>query len=59
MSDFKFWIQGYDEELGEFSIGYNDLDMAWSDYRSKMDGIKEHGGNVEFIEILLVAFLNN
>ena len=56
MSDFKFWVQGYDEELGEFSIGYNDLSMAWSEYDYKMNKVNEHGGRVEFIEVSQVAF---
>ena len=56
MSDFKFWVQGYDEEKGEFSTGFNDLNEAWADYHQKINGVNEHGGHIEFIETSLVAF---
>lgn len=59
MSDFKFWVQGYDKEKGEFSTGFNDLDMAWADYDYKRTKVKENGGHVEFIEVSSVAIFNN
>lgn len=55
MSDFKFWVQGYDEELGEFSTGFNDLTSARAEFHSKKNGVNEHGGQVEFIEILFIS----
>lgn len=59
MSDFNFWVQGYDEELGEFSTGFNDLMSAWAEFHSKKNGVTEHGGQVEFIEVSHVASFNN
>ena len=56
MKVFKFWVQGYDEEKGEFSNGFNDLNEAWADYHYKMNKVNEHGGHVEFIEVSQVAF---
>lgn len=57
MKDWKFWVQGYDKELGEFSTGWNDLMSAWADYHDKTNKVNEHGGHVEFIEVSQVSFL--
>lgn len=57
MKDWKFWVQGYDGELGEFSTGYNDLNDAWADYHDKLNKASEHGGHVEFIEVSQIAFI--
>ena len=57
MKGWKFWVQGYDEELGKFSIGYNDLNNAWSDYHDKTNKIREHGGHIEFIAVTQIAFM--
>lgn len=55
MSDFRFWVQGYDEVLGEFSVGFNDLMSARAVFHSKKNGVTEHGGHIEFIEISTIS----
>lgn len=57
MKDWKFWVQGYDGELGEFSTGYNNEMTAWADYHEKKNGVSQHGGYVEFIEVSQIAFI--
>lgn len=58
MSDFKYWVQGYNEALGEFSTGFKDITDAFNYYSERLKEVKRDGGHVEFIEISAVAFFS-
>lgn len=54
MKDYKFWVNAYSKISGEYSNGWNDLDMAWADYFKQLEKVKKKGGEVEFLEIEVV-----
>lgn len=36
MKDYKYWVNGYDEVLGEFSIGFKDFGKAKVNYENTL-----------------------
>lgn len=59
MSNHKYWVQGYNKVLGEFSVGFDDNTDAFNHYSEELRKIKKYGGHVEFIQISPVAFYIN
>lgn len=59
MKDFKFWVQGYNETLGEFSVGFQNATTALTFYKKKMEEINQDGGEVEFLKVSTIQFYNN
>lgn len=55
MKDFKYWVNGYNEELGEFSVGFKDNTDAFNYYCERLKEIKKDGGNIEFLEVVTIA----
>lgn len=59
MRDYKYWVNGYNEELGEFSLGFNDITKALYYYKKKMEEINKDGGEIELLEVSVRQFYNN
>jgi hypothetical protein len=59
MKDYKYWVNGYDEVLGEFSIGFKDFDEAEFNYEDKLSRIKENGGNIELLDTSVISYFDN
>lgn len=59
MRDYKYWVNGYNEKLGEFSIGFTDNMKALYYYKKKMEEISQDGGEIEFLEVSVRQFYNN
>lgn len=51
MKKYKYWVNGYNEVLGEFSVGFKDNADAFNYYCEHLKKIKEDGGEIEFLEI--------
>lgn len=59
MRDYKYWVNGYNEELGEFSVGFKNVTTALAFYKKKMEEISQDGGEVEFLKVSTIQFYNN
>lgn len=59
MRDYKYWVNGYNEELGEFSVGFKDNTDAFNYYCERLREIERDGGEVEFLGVSTIQFYNN
>ena len=59
MKDYKYWVNGYNEVLGEFSIGFKDDMDAFKRYSEEFKKIKKDGGEIELLEISALCSFNN
>ena len=59
MRDYKYWVNGYSEALGEFTFLSQNVNTALTFYEKKMKEISKDGGEVEFLKVSTIQFYNN
>lgn len=59
MRDYKYWVNGYNEGLGEFSVGFKNSREALTFYKKKAEEISQDGGEVKFLKVSTIQFYNN
>lgn len=59
MRDYRYWVNGYNEVLGEFSIGFTENTDAFNRYCEELKKIKRDGGEIELLEISVFQSYNN
>lgn len=55
MKDYKFWVNAYSEESGEYSNGWTDYEKAYEDYCNQLLKMKKENGYVEFLEVKVLS----
>ena len=51
MRDYKYWVNGYNEVLGEFSVGFKDNTDAFNYYSERLKEIERDNGEIELLEV--------
>lgn len=51
MRDYKYWVNGYNEALGEFSVGFKDNTDAFNYYCERLKEIERDNGEIELLEV--------
>lgn len=51
MRDYKYWVNGYNEVLGEFSVGFKDNTNAFNYYCERLREIERDNGEIELLEV--------
>lgn len=51
MRDYKYWVNGYNEVLGEFSLGFKDNTDAFNYYCERLKEIERDNGEIELLEV--------
>lgn len=59
MKDYKYWVNGYNEVLGEFSIGFKENTDAFNYYCEELKKIKRDGGEIEFLAVDAISYFSN
>lgn len=51
MRNYKYWVNGYNEVLGEFSVGFKDNTDAFNYYYKRLREIERDNGEIELLEV--------
>lgn len=51
MKYYKYWVNGYNEALGEFSVGFKDNTNAFNYYCERLREIERDNGEIELLEV--------